>query len=275
MAVRETRASWRRLLFFFICIAVGVAAIVALRSVIQSVRAVFGTEAKSLIAADVLISTNRDWTPEARATIDRRLSEYGATTQTETVETPTMVRPADLSRNVARMSELRAVGPEFPLYGTLTLQGGATYSHSLLKGQGVLVRPELLTALNLAVGDQVLIGQVPFTIRGVIVDEPGRRVGDFSLGPRVLIDTADLQATGLLIEQRRLFYVSVTRAMACCIVSHAAQHSGAQAMALTQSPIARLTRSQFLNEMDVKSVTRNNGLSKTEAAAIIAEIANL
>ncbi|MEQ1731025.1 MAG: hypothetical protein ABL982_21865, partial [Vicinamibacterales bacterium] len=63
MAVRETRASWRRLLFFFICIAVGVAAIVALRSVIQSVRAVFGTEAKSLIAADVLISTNRDWTP--------------------------------------------------------------------------------------------------------------------------------------------------------------------------------------------------------------------
>ena len=54
MAARETRASWRRLLFFFICIAVGVAAIVAMRSVIQSVRQVFGTEARSLIAADVL-----------------------------------------------------------------------------------------------------------------------------------------------------------------------------------------------------------------------------
>ncbi len=72
MAARETRASWRRLLFFFVCIAVGVAAIVAMRSVIQSVRSVFGTEARSLIAADVLISTNRDWTPEARALIDRR-----------------------------------------------------------------------------------------------------------------------------------------------------------------------------------------------------------
>ena len=35
MAVRETRASWHRLLFFFVCIAVGVAAIVALRSIIQ------------------------------------------------------------------------------------------------------------------------------------------------------------------------------------------------------------------------------------------------
>lgn len=33
-----------------------------------------------------------------------------------------------------------------------------------------------------------------------------------------------LQATGLLIEQRRLFYVSATRAMACYIISHSAQH---------------------------------------------------
>ena len=73
MAVRETRASLQRLFFFFICIAVGVAAIVALRSVIQSVRGIFGTEAKSLIAADVLIATNRDWPPEARTTIASRL----------------------------------------------------------------------------------------------------------------------------------------------------------------------------------------------------------
>jgi putative ABC transport system permease protein len=126
MAMRETRASWRRLLFFFICIAVGVAAIVAMRSVIQSVRAVFGTEAKALIAADVLISTNREWTPEARTTIDRRLAQFGALQRTETVETPTMIRPADPSRTVARMSELRAVQEGFPLYGTLTLQDGQT-----------------------------------------------------------------------------------------------------------------------------------------------------
>ena len=78
MAVRETRASWKRLLFFFVCIAVGVAAIVALRSVIQSVREVFGTEAKALIAADVLIGTNREWTPAIRQTIERRLAGAGA-----------------------------------------------------------------------------------------------------------------------------------------------------------------------------------------------------
>src|SRR5262252_7155638 len=132
MAVRETRASWRRLLFFFICIAVGVAAIVALRSVIQSARGVFGTEAKALIAADVVFSTSRDWSEAARASIDRRLAEAGATVRTETVETPTMVRPAD-GRPVAKVAELRAIQPEFPLYGTLTLQGGQTYSHTLVE----------------------------------------------------------------------------------------------------------------------------------------------
>ena len=211
MAVRETRASWRRLLFFFISIAVGVAAIVAMRSVIQSVRTVFGTEARALIAADVLISTNRDWTLEARATIERRLQEFGATEQTETVETPTMVRPSDESRPVARMSELRAVDRNFPLYGTLTLQGGAAYSHAMLKDRGVLVRPELLTALRVVVGDQIAIGKSSFTIRGVITDEPGRRVGDFSLGPRVLIDAADLPATNLLTFGSRARHVLQVR----------------------------------------------------------------
>src|SRR3954452_5116640 len=159
MAARETRSSLRRLFFFFICIAVGVAAIVALRSVIQSVRGVFGTEAKSLIAADVLIATNRDWTAEARATIDRRLADAGNAERTEIVETPTMVRPADRSKAVAKMAELRAVQPTFPLYGSVDLQNAQPYSASLLANHGVLVRPELLTAINVAVGDQIVIGQ--------------------------------------------------------------------------------------------------------------------
>src|SRR5947207_14718023 len=92
MAARETRASWRRLLFFFVCIAVGVASIVAMRSVIQSVRGVFGREAKTLIAADVLIHTNRDWTPEARHRISRRLQASSTPDSTESDETPPIVR---------------------------------------------------------------------------------------------------------------------------------------------------------------------------------------
>jgi putative ABC transport system permease protein len=212
MAVRETRSAWRRLLFFFVCIAVGVAAIVALRSVIQNVRAVFGSEARFLTAADVLISTNRDWTPEALAVIDRRLTEFGAIERTESIETPTMARPADESRRMTRMVELRAIQPSFPLYGTMELDRGVAYSHSLVQGHGALVRPELLTALGLQVGDQLVIGRATFEIRGVVKAEPGRRVGEFSIGPRVLIDSADLPSTGLLqfgSRARRVLLVRV------------------------------------------------------------------
>ena len=78
MAVREMRASWQRLLFFFVCIAVGVGAIVALRSVIQSVRNTFAGEARTLIAADAIITSNQAIKPELAATIAARLKSAGA-----------------------------------------------------------------------------------------------------------------------------------------------------------------------------------------------------
>ena len=198
MAARETRSSWQRLVFFFVCIAVGVAAIVALRSVIRSVRDVLSGEARSLIAADVLISTTREWKPDARTTIDRRLADAGSTGRTETIETPTMVRPADTARPVARMVELKAIQSGFPIYGSMTIEGGQPYSHALLENHGALVRPELLAALNVKVGDALTIGTSAFTIRGVVANEPGRNLGGFSLGPRVFIDFDDLPSTGLL-----------------------------------------------------------------------------
>lgn len=210
MSARELRSSWQRLLFFFVCIAVGVAAIVAMRSVIQNVRVVITREARSLMAADVVIDTTRDWTPAARETIDRRLAEAGSTERTETIETPTMVRPAN-GAPVTRMVELRAVQKGFPLYGSVDLQDGQTYSHALLEDHGILVRPELLTTLNLRVGDQMVIGQATFTIRGVIVREAGR-MGGFSLGPRVLIDFEAIPSTGLLSvgsRARRLIMAKV------------------------------------------------------------------
>lgn len=199
MAVRETRASWRRLLFFFACLAIGVGAIVTLRSVIQSVRGVVTGEARALIAADLVVSSSRGWSEDLRRALDRRLTHAaGALVTTESTETATMVRPVDPARQVARMVELRGVEPEYPLYGRVRLRGGQPYSHALLAGRGAIVRPELLTQLDLGVGDGLQIGSEAFTIRGVLEAEPGGRTGGFSLGPRVLIDRAALLDLGLL-----------------------------------------------------------------------------
>ncbi|MGH7802453.1 MAG: ATP-dependent helicase [Thermodesulfobacteriota bacterium] len=105
-------------------------------------------------------------------------------------------------------------------------------------------------------------------LSGKIVFIPGVEQG-------IIPSRRALQATGLMIEQRRLFYVSITRAMACCIVSHSALHIGAEAMALCQRYNVRLPRSQFLNEMGITSINRNGGLTLSEASAIVAEVNNL
>jgi putative ABC transport system permease protein len=196
MAAREMRASWKRLLLFFVCIAIGVGAIVALRSVIQSVRQTFAGEARSLIAADAIVASNQPLKPESVDKIAARLAAAGAES-TRSVEMATMVRAAEREGGRARMVELRAVEAAFPYYGQLKLADGVPYRHDLLRGFGTLVRPELLSQLDLRVGDAITIGSQRFTIRGVIESEPGRRLGAFSIGPRVFVDLADLEKSGL------------------------------------------------------------------------------
>jgi putative ABC transport system permease protein len=209
MVLRELRATWRRLLFFFVCVAMGVGAIVALRSVIQSVRTGLMREARAIVSADVLVSTNRPWVPEVRSRLDRRLAAAPILEKLESIETATMVRPE--TGAAAKMVELRGVQRGFPLYGELVLDDGIQYSHDLLRERGALVRPELLVQLGIKVGDRIVIGGRPFTVRGVIVKEPGRRVGAFSFGGRVVVDYDDLRATGLLTFGSRASYQVMLR----------------------------------------------------------------
>jgi putative ABC transport system permease protein len=154
-------------------------------------------EAQSLIAADILLTSNSDFTPKVIDTLKAEERAGHVTATSEAIEIPTMVRPADSSKVVTRMVELRAVQQEFPFYGTLTLTDGR-YTHDMLLNHGAIVRPELLAQLDFKVGDQIFIGNMPFQIRGVIASEPGRSLGAFSLGPRVIIDYKALYDTGLL-----------------------------------------------------------------------------
>ena len=210
MAVREIRASWQRLLFFFVCIAIGVGSIVALRSVIQSVRATLSGEARALLASDAMVTSNRPWTEPVldRLAVEER--DGRVTARSHAVELPTMVRPAGREDAPTRMVELRAVEAEFPFYGQLTLEG-QPYSHAVLEGRGVVVRPELLAQFGLQVGDTLQIGTDEFEIRAVIAAEPGRRLGTFTLGPRVFIDLADLESTGLLAFGSRASYQALLK----------------------------------------------------------------
>jgi putative ABC transport system permease protein len=198
MAWRETRASWGRLLFFFLCVALGVGAIVVLRSLVANVRVSLVSEARELIGADLVVRSRQVWTPEIRARIDALLASDEFGDRTEMIETQTMGAAVGGERpGASRLVDIRAVGPGFPFYGTLELDGGQPYDHGLLAGRGALVQHALLVELGLAVGDELRLGGESFRIRGVVTRDRVQRAG-LAFGPRVYVDAGDLRQTPLL-----------------------------------------------------------------------------
>lgn len=203
MTFRELRSSWRRLVFFFLSVAVGVGGIVTLRSLIQNVEVALTAEARTLTAGDVYIRSRQPLAADARTAIAARLSDLSSVERTETVDMTTMARLLDEDNVRTQVVELRGVQSEFPFYGRFGLESGRSYSFDLLRDHGVLVGPELLTQLGLSVGDRIAIGEVEFIIRDVILSEPGRRLGGFSFGPRVLVSYDAVEETGLLMFASR------------------------------------------------------------------------
>src|SRR3954466_8361467 len=93
---REFRSSWQRLLFFFLCIALGVGSIVALRSLIQNLTRAVGTDARALMTADVELASTSDFSPGDLAKINEVLGRSRLVeAKNETITASLMARPVD------------------------------------------------------------------------------------------------------------------------------------------------------------------------------------
>lgn len=202
MAWREVRASGARLLFFFLCVAVGVAAIVALRSVVQEVRTTLMREARDIVGADLVVQSTRPWPEDVRATLDARFSQARVRDRMEVVETATMA----VFGEQAQLVELRGVSAGFPYYGAIQLQSGRAWSADVLRDHGLVVQPEVLVQLGAAVGDSITLAGQVFTVRDVVMRDRVQGRGGFAFGPRVYVDLADLRATTILAFGSRATY---------------------------------------------------------------------
>jgi putative ABC transport system permease protein len=207
MAWRETRAAWRHFLYFLICIAIGVGALTGVSLFGSQVERTVTKEARSLLGGDLEIRLSRQASPKVQAVLDS-LSDRGIAL-THVSELVAMAARAEPSTGgqPTQIIELKAVEPEYPLYGSLRFEPSGDLP-DLLRRQtqqcperacfGVVVQESLLIRMGLSVGDRLKIGQGQFVITGVVRAEPDRMANAFSLGPRVFMSQEGLRAAELI-----------------------------------------------------------------------------
>ncbi len=201
---REIRSSWRRLLFFFLCIALGVGSVVALRSLIQNLTKVVGNDARALMTSDLEVTSTNVFSPTDISTIEAVIARSSIIeARNETISAAVMARPVDPSNEAVKFIELKGIEPPFPLVGTFTLSSGEPFDFKLLENNGVVIAKGLLEELNLKIGDKIRIGEGEFEIRATIDEEPGGSSG-FRLGSRVFVEKKAFETAGIIKNQSRV-----------------------------------------------------------------------
>ncbi len=190
MAWRDSRSSRRRLLLFSVSITLGIAALVAIGSFRHSLSQAIEDQARSLIGADLVVVSNRPFSPEAEAL----LHSLGEPQAREVRFSSMATFPRSDS---TRLAHVRALGGDFPFYGVVeTLPASA--ARDFREGGRALVDQSLLLQFHAEVGDPIKIGEKDFTIAGALIKMPGEASAAGSFAPRVYIPLQDLAATNLL-----------------------------------------------------------------------------
>ena len=201
---REIRSSWQRLLFFFLCIALGVGSVVALRSLIQNLTAVVGNDARSLMTADVEVGSTNDFSPADIAAIESVVNRFQIVeARNEVITTLSMARPSDPENESLEFVELKGIEPPFPLVGTFTMSDGSPFDFKLLENRGAVLARVLLEELGISVGEKIRIGEAEFEVRGTIDNEPGGASG-FRIGARIFIEKKAFDEAGITRNSSRV-----------------------------------------------------------------------
>jgi putative ABC transport system permease protein len=212
LSLREFRSSWRRLLFFFLCIALGVGSVVALRSLIQNLTHAVGIDARALLTADIEVNSTSDFSPTDVAKIEEAVASSGIVeARNEAITAAVMARPADPSNESLQFVELKGIEPPFPLVGSFMLSDGQPFDFALLEDHGAVVARVVLEEMKLKLGDRIKLGEGEFQVRAAFDEEPGGSSG-FRLGPRVFIQKKAMDDAGITrnnrIRRRILFRTS-------------------------------------------------------------------
>jgi putative ABC transport system permease protein len=204
-AGREARGAAGRLSFFVACLAVGVAAVTAVSGLTAAVDAGVRGEARTLLAADLAVSGSRP----PGAALDRVLERIPGAQRSDVRELLTVVAAETPGAGGSQLVSLKAVESGYPFYGSLRIEPRDGFDPA--DPRAAAVAPELAERLDLAIGDELLVGGHGFRVAGLVQAEPDRLGVRLGLAPRVLVGAAGLDRTGLETFGSRVEYRALVR----------------------------------------------------------------
>ncbi|MDO9096392.1 MAG: ABC transporter permease [Rubrivivax sp.] len=205
LAWRQTRRDFRagELRLLAVAVMLAVAALTAVGFFADRLNTGLQRDARQLMGGDAVVTSDRP----APAELAAKARELGLRVSSH-ADFPSMGRAPDNKGGASRLVSVKAVSDSYPLRGRLQLRdapGAPVQNVAAAPAPGtVWVDPGLLDALQLQVGDPLLLGDTTLTIARIIVVEPDRGGGFAAFSPRVMLSQADLAATGLIQPASRV-----------------------------------------------------------------------
>ena len=193
-ARRELRGGLRGFRIFLACVILGVAAIAAVGTLRESVRAGLADQGAALLGGDAELELTYRFATEA----ERAWMEDVALDVSEITDFRSMALGPEGMRE---LTQVKAVDSAYPLVGDIEISPDMPLGAALAGAEGLpgaAMQPLLISRLGLDVGDTFRLGEQEFRLMAELVREPDPSRAGFGLGPRTLVARTALDGSGLL-----------------------------------------------------------------------------
>ena len=201
--LRDLRAGELRLLI--VAVTLAVASLTAVGFFADRLKGGLQRDALQLLGGDAVVRSD-GLTPAAFIAKARALGLKGAST----VTFPTMARARDEDGGASKLVAFKGVPAGYPLRGSMTVadraEAAGQQTRDIPAPGTAWADASLLDALGLKLGQPLLLGESSLKVTRIIVREPDRGAGFISFSPRVMINLADVAATGLIQPASRTNY---------------------------------------------------------------------
>jgi putative ABC transport system permease protein len=203
-ALRRLRRGWRagELRVLALAVAIACAAAVSVGLFADRVRQALERGGAEAMGADALIESHTALPAELRGQLNALGLSSSALIQFRSV--------LGGAGEQTQLATVKAVEPGYPLRGAIRLAAepyAASYAASGIPPPGeAWADPRVWSALGVAAGGSIQLGNRSIRVTAVIADEPGRGGAFAELAPELLINRADLDSTGLLGAGSRAQY---------------------------------------------------------------------